>query len=159
MASVAASVATGRIVRPHLVPQAERGPSDDPVEGEPLLNAPPEKQALADRLLREIRDGMGAVIRNQGGTSRSAFAKIPAELRDSIFAKTGTAPVFGHSNSPPDGRYASWLVGYVEPQAGLPGFDQKIAFACRVAFTPSYGGSVCGPVVRDFLLALYEAGK
>ncbi|MCC0035294.1 MAG: hypothetical protein H6887_08545 [Hoeflea sp.] len=159
MASVAASVATGRIVRPHLVPRAERGPTEDPIEGEPLLVAPPEKQALADQLLREIRDGMGAVIRNQGGTSRSAFAKIPEELRNAVFAKTGTAPVFGHGNSPPDGRYASWLVGYVEPQAGLPGFDQRIAFACRVAFTPSYGGSVCGPVVRDFLLALHEAGK
>ncbi|MEM5493351.1 penicillin-binding transpeptidase domain-containing protein [Hoeflea sp. AS16] len=159
MASVAASVASGKVVRPHLVPRAERGPTDDPVEGEPLLIAPPEKQALADRFLRDIRDGMGAVIRKRGGTSRSAFAKIPAELRESVFAKTGTAPVFGHSNSPPDGRYASWLVGYVDPQAGLPGFDQKIAFACRVAFSPSYGGSVCGPIVRDFLLALYEAGK
>lgn len=159
MASVAASVATGRIVRPHLVPQAERGPSDDPVEGEPLLVAPPEKQALADRFLRDLRDGMGAVIRKQGGTSRSAFAKIPAELRNAIFAKTGTAPVFNHANAPSDGRYASWLVGYVDPQQGLAGFDQKIAFACRVAFSPSYGGSVCGPIVRDFLLALYEAEK
>jgi len=158
MASVAASVATGKIVRPHLVPRAERGPSDDPVEGEPLLIAPPEKQALADTFLRELRDGMGAVIRKRGGTSRSAFAKIPAELRDSIYAKTGTAPVF-NSNAPPDGRYASWLVGYVDPQPGLPGIDQKIAFACRVAFSPSYGGSVCGPIVRDFLLGLYEAGK
>jgi len=159
MASVAASVASGKVVRPHLVPRAQRGPSDDPVEGEPLLIAPPEKQALADGFLREIRDGMGAVIRKQGGTSRSAFAKIPPELRNSIYAKTGTAPVFGHSNSPPDGRYVSWLVGYVDPQAGLPGIDRKIAFACRVAFSPSYGGSVCGPIVRDFLLALYEAGK
>ena len=159
MASVAASVATGRIVRPHLVPLAERGPSNDPVEGEPLLIAPPEKQALADKFLRDIRDGMGAVIRKQEGTSRSAVAKIPAELRESIFAKTGTAPVFNHSNAPPDGRYASWLVGYVDPQPGLAGIDQKIAFACRVAFSPSYGGSVCGPIVRDFLLALYEADK
>ncbi|MEM5471100.1 penicillin-binding transpeptidase domain-containing protein [Hoeflea sp. AS60] len=159
MASVAASVATGKIVRPHLVPRAERGPSDDPVEGEPLLVAPPEKQALVDGFMREIRQGMAAVVRKQGGTSRSAFAKIPVELRNSIYAKTGTAPVFGHSNSPPDGRYASWLVGFVEPQEGLPGFDQRIAFACRVAFSPSYGGSVCGPIVRDFLMSLYEAGK
>jgi cell division protein FtsI/penicillin-binding protein 2 len=102
---------------------------------------------------------MAAVVSKQGGTSRSAFAKIPAEVRESIYAKTGTAPVFGHSNSPPDGRYASWLVGYVDPVPGLPGFDQKIAFACRVAFSPSYGGSICGPIVRDFVMALYEAGK
>jgi len=159
MASVAASVASGKVVRPHLVPRAERGPSDDPVEGEPLLLAPPEKQALADGFLDEIRKGMAAVVRKQGGTSRSAFAKIPVELRESIYAKTGTAPVFTHGTAPPDGRYASWLVGYVDPQAGLPGFNQKIAFACRVAFSPSYGGSVCGPIVRDFLLSLYEAGK
>jgi hypothetical protein len=64
-----------------------------------------------------------------------------------------------NTNAPPDGRYASWLVGYVDPVPGLPGFDQKIAFACRVAFSPSYGGSVCGPIVRDFLLAVYEAEK
>jgi cell division protein FtsI/penicillin-binding protein 2 len=158
MASVAASVAAGRIVRPHLVPQEQRGPSNDPEEGQPLLIAPPEKQALADSFLREIRDGMAAVVRKQGGTSRSAFAKIPAELRNSVYAKTGTAPVF-NTNVPPDGRYASWLVGYVDPVPGLPGFDQKIAFACRVAFSPSYGGSVCGPIVRDFLLAVYEAEK
>ncbi|SOE17207.1 penicillin binding protein [Hoeflea halophila] len=159
MATVTASVATGKIVRPHLVPRAERGPSDDPVEGEPLLIAPPEKQALADRFLRELRDGMGAVIRKSGGTSRSAFAKVPEELRNSVFAKTGTAPVFNHVNAPSDGRYASWLVGYVDPQQGLPGIDRKLAFACRVAFSPSYGGSACGPIVRDFLLALYEDGE
>ena len=102
---------------------------------------------------------MGAVIRKRGGTSRSAFAKVPEELRNSIYAKTGTAPVFNHVNAPSDGRYASWLVGYVDPQPGLPGIDRKIAFACRVAFSPSYGGSVCGPIVRDFLLGLYEAEK
>ena len=158
MASVAASVASGRIVRPHLVPREQRGPSNDPEEGRLLLIAPPGKQALADSFLREIRDGMAAVVRKQGGTSRSAFAKVPAELRNSVYAKTGTAPVF-NSNAPPDGRYASWLVGYVDPVPGLPGFDQKIAFACRVAFSPSYGGSVCGPIVRDFLLALYEVEK
>jgi len=159
MATVAASVATGRIVRPHLVPRAQRGPTDDPLEGEPVLSASPDKQVLADGFLREIRSGMAAVVRKKGGTSRSAFAKIPAELRNSIFAKTGTAPVFTHANAPSDGRYASWLVGYVDPQAGLPGIDRKISFACRVAFSPSYGGSVCGPIVRDFLMALYEGGK
>jgi len=159
MASVAASVATGKIVRPHLVPRGERGPSDDPLEGEPVLTAPPEKQALADGFLREIRDGMAAVVRKKGGTSRSAFAKVPEDLRNSVYAKTGTAPVFTHGTAPPDGRYASWLVGYVDPQPGLPGIDRKLAFACRVAFSPSYGGSVCGPIVRDFLMALYEAGK
>jgi cell division protein FtsI/penicillin-binding protein 2 len=97
------------------------------------------------------------VVRKSGGTSRSAFAKVPEELRNAIFAKTGTAPVFTHATAPPDGPYASWLVGYVDPGAGLSGIDRKLAFACRVAFSPSYGGSVCGPIVRDFLLALYEA--
>lgn len=159
MASVAASVATGKIVRPHLVPKVQRGETDDPLEGQPVLTNRPDQQALADRMLQEIRSGMAAVVRKKGGTSRSAFAKIPAELRNAIYAKTGTAPVFTHANAPEDGRYASWLVGYVEPNGVLPGIDQRIAFACRVAFSPSYGGSVCGPVVRDFLLALYEAGK
>ena len=159
MAAIAASVATGKIVRPHVVLSAQRGPTEDPLEGEPVLVASPDKQALADQFLQEIRDGMGAVVRNKGGTSRRAFAKIPKQLRDAIYAKTGTAPVFTHANSPPDGRYAGWLVGYIDPSAGLPGIDQKLAFACRVAFTPSYGGSVCGPIVRDFFMALYEAEK
>jgi hypothetical protein len=159
MASVAASVATGRIVRPHVISKEQRGPSNDPVEGEPILVVPPGKQDLADLLMREIRDGMAAVVRKSGGTSRSAFAKVPEELRNAVFAKTGTAPVFTHATAPPDGAYASWLVGYVDPGAGLPGFDRKLAFACRVAFSPSYGGSVCGPIVRDFVLALYEAGQ
>jgi cell division protein FtsI/penicillin-binding protein 2 len=156
MATVAASVATGYIVRPHVVPLAQRGANSDPHEGQPILLATPDKQQLADRMLQEIRSGLAAVVRNRGGTSRSAFAKVPEDLRNSIFAKTGTAPVFTFGTAPEDGPYASWLVGYVEPKGTLPGIPQRIAFACRVAFTPSYGGSVCGPVVRDFLMALYE---
>ncbi|MDF1610328.1 penicillin-binding transpeptidase domain-containing protein [Hoeflea sp. YIM 152468] len=159
MASVAASVATGKIVRPHLVPKFQRGDTDDPLEGEPVLTAPSDKQTLVERLLTEIRSGMAAVVRNKGGTSRSAFAKIPAELRNAVYAKTGTAPVFTHGTAPEDGRYAAWLIGYVEPDGALPGIDQRIAFACRVAFSPTYGGSACGPVVRDFLMALYEGEK
>ncbi|MEQ8481315.1 MAG: penicillin-binding transpeptidase domain-containing protein [Hoeflea sp.] len=158
MASIAASVATGRIVRPHVVSKQQRGGGTDPLEGEPILVTAPENQELADRFLREIRDGMAAVIRNSGGTSRSAFAKVPENLRNSIYAKTGTAPVFTHGTAPSDGPYAAWLVGYVDPIEGLPGIDRKLAFACRVAFSPSYGGSVCGPIVRDFVMALYEAG-
>lgn len=159
MASVAASVATGKIVRPHMVNAQQRGLTDDPLEGEPVLVATPEKQFLADRFLNEIRTGMAAVVRNSGGTSRSAFAKIPKELRNSIFAKTGTAPVFSNGDAAEEGRYAAWLVGYVEPNGELPGIDQRIAFACRVAFSPSFGGSVCGPIVRDFLMSLYEGDK
>lgn len=156
MASVAASVATGKIVRPHMVSAQQRGLTDDPFEGEPLLVATPEKQHLADSFLKEIRTGMAAVVRNKGGTSRSAFSKIPKELRNSVYAKTGTAPVFTHADAAEEGRYAAWLVGYVEPNGDLPGIDQRIAFACRVAFSPSFGGSVCGPIVRDFLVSLYE---
>lgn len=159
MASVAASVATGKIVRPHLIHLEQRGATNDPFEGQPVLVAAPEKQYLADSFLTEIRSGMAAVIRNKGGTSRSAFAKIPKELRNSIYAKTGTAPVFSGGEIPEDGRYAAWLVGYVEPNGDLPGIDQRIAFACRVAFSPSFGGSVCGPIVRDFLVSLYEGEK
>ncbi|WP_422373587.1 penicillin-binding transpeptidase domain-containing protein [Hoeflea sp.] len=158
MASIAASVATGRIVRPHVVSKAQRGAGTDPLEGEPILVTSPENQALADQFLDEIRHGMAAVVRNAGGTSRSAFAKVPENLRNSIYAKTGTAPVFTHGTAPADGPYAAWLVGYVDPVEGLPGIDRKLAFACRVAFSPSYGGSVCGPIVRDFVMALYEAG-
>lgn len=157
MASVAASIATGKIVRPHLVAASQRGPTDDPLEGTPVLVASPDKQFLADQFLHEIRSGMAAVVRKRGGTSRSAFAKVPKELKNSVFAKTGTAPVFTYGHVPADGRYAAWLVGFVDPGEQLPGIDQRIAFACRVAFTPSYGGSVCGPIVRDFLMALYEA--
>jgi cell division protein FtsI/penicillin-binding protein 2 len=156
MASVAASIATGKIVRPHMVNAQQRGLTDDPFEGQPVLVTTPDKQYLADSFLDEIRKGMGAVIRNQGGTSRSAFAKIPKELRDSIYAKTGTAPVFSNRDIAEEGRYAAWLVGFVEPNGDLPGIDQRIAFACRVAFSPSFGGSVCGPIVRDFLVSLYE---
>ena len=118
--------------------------------------AAPEKQFLAERFLNEIRSGMAAVVRNSGGTSRSAFARVPKSLRDSVYAKTGTAPVFTHGNVPEGGRYAAWLVGYVDPADNLPGIDQRLAFACRVAFSRGFGGSVCGPIVRDFLLSLYE---
>lgn len=156
MASVAASVASGKIVRPHVVARDQRGPSNDPAEGEPILVAPDGKQALADQFLREIRDGMAAVVRKSGGTSRRAFAKVPEDLRNAVYAKTGTAPVYTHVTAPPDGLYAAWLVGYVEPGDGLPGIDRRLAFACRVAFSWGYGGSVCGPIVRDFLLSLYE---
>lgn len=155
IATVAASIATGRIVRPHAVPRAVRGEPADPLEGTPVLEAPAGREALRDDLLEEIRRGMAAVVKT--GTAASAMRSLPPELKAALRAKTGTAPlVDGDKPTPPEGRYAAWVAGYVEPPAGKSGITRRIAFACRIANSEAGGGKACGPVIRDFVMALHK---
>lgn len=155
MATVAASIATGKVVRPHAVPFAVRGNTADPLEGTPVLEAPAGREALRDSLLQEIRGGMAAVVKT--GTAASVMRSLPTELKAALRAKTGTAPlVDGGQPTPAEGRYAAWVVGYVEPPDGKSGITRRIAFACRIANSEFGGGRACGPVIRDFILALHK---
>lgn len=147
MARVAASIAAGRVVQPHLV-QAWDGQLVIPVAG-PLL---PGNLDL-------LRAGMRAVP--QVGTAKQAFAKVfkdrpGSPLRCSTYGKTGTAEV--PPDPPPNGGSAdsdrshnsAWFIGWHQPAQGDP-----LAFACMVTHAHGRGhktgGQVCAPIVARFL--------
>lgn len=152
MAAVAATVATGVIVRPRVVADGHGMRKSDVLEGEPVLDAPAGREQLRDQLLNQLRAGMHAVV--VAGTAKKTLGKLPAHLKKSVHAKTGTAPLVLRAKNKGIPKNAGWLVGYVDPPGGNSAIRKRIAFACRVAPTRQTGGDACGPIVRDFLLAL-----
>ncbi len=126
MAVLADSVARGRFVAPSLVT------SPAPASGAPGpgAGAPTAGQiATLHSLMRQVVTS---------GTAAGQFSGVPG---GPIFAKTGTAE-FGSTSPPPT---HAWLVGW----------QGNVAFAAFVEEGKS-GGSVAGPVVRDFLTALHH---
>ncbi|MDH6269468.1 hypothetical protein M2360_004896 [Rhizobium sp. SG_E_25_P2] len=153
MASILASIATGKIVRPHLLPPELRGTPVDGVEGQPLLQASPSSEALKDELLDQLRRGLWGVANVKTGTATSN-ANFDSAIREHVFSKTGTANLTLRESS-----YASWLVGYVEPPGGASGITRRLAFACRVAPTANGGASACGPIIARFFNGLHKERK
>ena len=175
MASAYASLGSGRIVRPRLLPRAA-GRSErvqDENEGRPLIEAVPAgKTALRDDLLQLMRRGLAGVVARPGGTATGQFAGSPlvrplgAEI---LFAKTGTATI-GKACKPGPGSapeappcprntresnlYSAWLAGWLEPVGML---DRRIAFACTVTHTFAFGGDACGQIVRQILEQISSA--
>lgn len=147
MASVAASIASRRVVRPHAIPATVRGPATDPIEGTPLLVAPPGREALRERLLTQIESGMRAVVTS--GTAARQFSGSP--VRDFVYGKTGTADL--RQREP---NNALWFIGYVLAPGGGSGITEDLAFACRVAYASGTGGGVCGALMETFLEALHN---
>jgi cell division protein FtsI/penicillin-binding protein 2 len=143
MASVFASVATQRIVRPHLLRRSGAAAPRDPEEGTPLF--PSGNEGARRQMIGEIRNGLSAVVKN--GTARKVFAN--SNLRDTVFGKSGTATVGSGDNL----RFSLWFSGFTEPGRGsrLP----RIAFVCMVTNQgggdEETGAQVCGPMVRKVL--------
>lgn len=142
MASVFASVATQRIVRPHLLRRPDATVPRDPEEGTPLFAT--GNEATRRQMIGEIRNGLSAVVKV--GTARGAFAN--SKLRDVLFGKSGTATVGSGANL----RYSLWFSGFTERRLGnLP----RIAFVCMVTNQgggdEETGAQVCAPIVRKVI--------
>ena len=146
MARLAASLATGGTVQPHLVASWD---------GEDVDLPEPEPWGLDLDLLRA---GMKAVP--EVGTAARAFRKqfrgrLNSPLRCNTWGKTGTAQVRGKNGR---ARYVSaWFIGWHRPAEGPP-----LAFACQVTHAHgrghNSGGSVCAPLVARFLDRVYGGG-
>jgi cell division protein FtsI/penicillin-binding protein 2 len=143
MASVFASVATQRIVRPHLLRRSGASAPRDPEEGRPLF--PNGNEGTRRQMIGEIRNGLSAVVKN--GTARKVFEN--SNLREVVFGKSGTATVGSGDTL----RFSLWFSGFTEPRRGshLP----RIAFVCMVTNQgdgdEATGAQVCGPMVRKVL--------
>jgi penicillin-binding protein 2 len=97
--------------------------------------------------LRELREGMVAVVSGGNGTAHSA------EIDDvDIAGKTGTAQ-WGPKDHQ---RYAAWFAGF------LPAQKPKYAFAAVYEGSPdekAHGGAKAAPMIGQFFRQLYKGEK
>ena len=154
MASIYASIAVNRVVRPRLVP-LEQLPADrarDPLEGVPLLQkGTPQERAS---YLAILRAGLHAVVAARGGSAASHFNNAQSLTRNGnearLFGKTGTATITKRYNT-------VWFAGWIEGNPGS-GITKRLAFVCQAIQQPSgqkmTGGRICAPLIRDILLKL-----
>lgn len=156
MASVAATIAGGRIVSPRL--EAEGAPPAD----RPLFEAGKGLDAQqADAMLRSLRQGMAAVVQHEDGTAHAAFAGNP-ELMRRISGKTGTAEIANDpARSDRDGNTV-WFVGWLDGLK-VPGYEQRrIAFACMLTHAPNehaFGGTISAPLIRRLFERIERAAQ
>lgn len=149
MAQVAILAATGDWLKPNLITQwADNAP------------APLEHLELDADTKDLFTSGLAAVV--QVGTAKEAFAHHPDRCR--IYGKTGTAQV-GTSGRALAPYTTAWFIGWREPKVSeatdekaesSAKKDKKLAFACMVthASKSETGGSVCAPLVANFLAKL-----
>lgn len=145
MASMAASVATGKVVKPYAIthPDIARPPMA------PLIKVPVGQEPLYEELRTHLLRGMNGVALR--GTGRGAVSGLPGAVRDAVYIKTGTADIS-------DGMNAAWIVGFIRPPGGNSGIDRTVAFACRVAPVRGGGGKICAPIIRDMIKDLHANG-
>lgn len=162
MASIMASIATGKIVRPRITPEA--APKQEPATntepqaaaGDDILdlgttrgNEQPIQQGSLIGLLAGLRGSLHNVV--IGGTAGSAFARSP--LRDRVYGKTGTAQTGEGDNS----TNSVWFIGWIDGLGQRKWRSRRIAFACLVTHikqegSATAGGKVCAPIVEQILM-------
>lgn len=142
MATIAGSVATNRLLTPHIAAQSgttARFGAEVIARNKPLGIA----------MLGELRRGMRAVMR-PGGTGFSAFGQVSQaarDLRPRIHAKTGTANIETDNSE----ELVHWLMGWVSAPDGTP----THAFACSISHVSGSGpcaalsGLILGNLARE----------
>jgi cell division protein FtsI/penicillin-binding protein 2/serine/threonine protein phosphatase PrpC len=148
MAQIATLAATGNWLKPNLISQW----ADNPITVLEHLQLDEASKSL-------IHTGLAAVV--QTGTAKDAFAHHPDRCR--VYGKTGTAQVGtgGRALAPYN---TAWFIGWREPKVVVAAEEKsekhpkekKLAFACMVthASKSETGGSVCAPLVANFLTTL-----
>jgi penicillin-binding protein 2 len=124
----------GRLVTPHLAVSAQSASSSIRDDGARL-------DGLRPATLEWVREGLRRVVAEPGGTGY----KTVRSPRVSIAGKTGTAEIGGGR---PD---HAWFAGYA------PADHPRVAFVVVLEQAGS-GGVAAGPVARQFVEALAEAG-
>lgn len=135
MASIYGSIGAGRIIRPRLLYPVSDVPETRPSrEGAPLFPGMPAAQAESWR--EALRAGLHGVPNSPYGTAAGIMASVPAELKQRIYGKTGTADTVTGMNS-------AWFAGWIDDVAGR----RRVAFACWVSHTRDTGGRACGALI------------
>jgi len=144
MTSIYASVVLNRVVHPRIVRSIEPGNHVPAAETPRPLFMPVQGRVpqpeLAERMRQALIAGLHGVPR-PGGTANAAFAQN-RPLADRVSGKTGTADTA-------EGYNSVWFVGWVEPGTG--GIRRRLAFGCWLTHARDFGGSGCGPVIRQLL--------
>ncbi len=169
MASVMASIATGKIVRPRITveaaPKAAAGGATEPQAsaGDDLFdldarrgNEQPINQNRLISLLAGLRSAMHNVAVN--GTASDAFERSP--LLSRVYGKTGTAQTVKGNGNDLHSTNSVWFVGWVDGLGQRKWRGRRIAFACLVTHIAqrgefAAGGTLCAPLVEQ-ILAEYE---
>jgi penicillin-binding protein 2 len=147
LATYVARVATGRAIQPHLTRKlaGEAQPGADASDW-PLLR-------IAERSLNQARDGMWAVVNEQGGTA--PLAKL-ADPRWQLAGKTGSAQVrrvsreqrentnFDSSKLPWEFRPHALFVAYAP-------YDAPRYAVSVVVEHGNAGAAMAGPIARDIM--------
>lgn len=144
LASMMASIATGRIVLPRLTPEedARRDARGQPLFDPGSVDGRPLDQSRADQMIEGLRRALADVVRV--GTAANAFRG--SNLIGRLRGKTGTA-----QSDDKDGPDTVWFIGWLDGLA-LPGLqDRRIAFACMLTHADpddAAGGKTCAPLMR-----------
>ena len=151
IATVYASLATRKIVRPTIVPlnRDDRGcpTGADKADDEECSDLLPSDARNPEPLFESLRAGFRAVAK--GLKTLSAVSDLVAEGR--LHLKTGTATVVSGR------RFSNWIAGWVEGKPGT-NIPTRISFACFFTHRTDndFGGTVCGPVINTFLSKLAQ---
>jgi cell division protein FtsI/penicillin-binding protein 2 len=135
VASIYASVAVSRTIRPRLVPvDTSASPAADG-EGQPLITSSSAGSPAYDNVLRSGLFGVANA--RAAGTAEKQF-RSAKRLQSRLFVKTGTAITVGDF-------YSAWLAGWIEPASAQ---GRRLAFACWITHTSQYGADACAPVIK-----------
>jgi penicillin-binding protein 2 len=140
MARVAAAIATGRLVHPHLVKA---------IGGQPLPWTAPEDLGIKPDTLEVVRDGMWAVVNEHGTGWRAHLQDIE------VCGKTGSAQVVSHARLARGPGVEAML-----PHGWFVGFAPKEHPRIAVAFMVEHGGSggeAAAPVAHAVLARFFQS--
>jgi penicillin-binding protein 2 len=152
LATMAARIATGRAVQPHLTRS---------VGGRPVRGTRPEdwpSVGIPDRDMRLIRDAMNAVVNEDGGTAR--MSRLPGSLGVLMAGKTGTTQVrrvsreqrergFNVQQMPREWRPHALFVAYAP-------HDNPLYAVSVVVEHGTSGSGAAAPLARDILVEVFQ---
>ncbi|WP_372623957.1 penicillin-binding protein 2 [Falsiroseomonas sp.] len=152
LATMAARLATGRAVQPHLT----RSIGDRPVRGTRAEDWP--SLGIPEAHLRLMRDSMWAVVNEPGGTALAA--KLPADLGVQMAGKTGTTQVrrvsreqrergFRVEQMPREWRPHALFVAYAP-------HDNPVFAVSVVVEHGTSGSAAAAPLARDVLVEAFQ---
>jgi hypothetical protein len=162
LATAYASLGSQTIIRPTLVlldqPRDQRG---DKLEGQPLLNVPPDRRSGYEKLMEQVKHGLNGVMTvGTGACGRRCpfqWSSLPQQLRNGIFVKTGTATL---SDEGERSVFSAWMAGWVEPPVGIrSGITHRTVIVCHVSRTTDFGATACGAIVGELIRRLHSRGQ
>lgn len=138
MAVAYATIATGRVVKPHLLKEVRNTSDTAAVKAETQVVSTPDLDAEDLDFLRDALNGVAA----ESTALQEAFANYDIPITD-VVSKTGTGEVAGKGD-------VAWYVCYTTPD------DPKYLVAVCIE-EGGGGAAVAGPVAAEVLNAIYQA--